>query len=448
LTRSVGEFGTKRAEGQDKLRRRILGFAHDPIFPHRRVLRERIRCKVLDGLEYFTFWKYDSAQMTSKQTPARARRKTRTERKFPARTFEDALKIPEAIQKYAAGQKVRRLTLFEKLNQEPDSAESRQLVTASGQYGLTKGGYHAEFLEVTPEGNEATSDAVSPAKKLRARFDLAIKKHAPFDFLYQKLSGNRMPAKEVLADYLSEAKVDQDEKAECIDTFILNLKFLGLLRTIGGSERVIPVDQAIEEQPATPVVRSTANGEAAALQSSTSAVDVRDGPQPSEDFAKICFYITPIGDDDSEQRRHADFLMAYIVEPAVKEFGLVVVRADKMGKPGMIGKQVIEHILNARLVIADLSFHNPNVFYELCLRHATRLPTVQVTRAVDKIPFDLNQYRTIPIETRDPYTLVPKIQTYTAEVANQVRRALQDAESGDNPISLYYPSAKLNLNGK
>jgi hypothetical protein len=140
--------------------------------------------------------------------------------------------------------------------------------------------------------------------------------------------------------------------------------------------------------------------------------------------------------------------MEYIIRPAVKEFGLEVVRADQMGKPGMIGKQVIEHILKARLVVVDLSFHNPNVFYELCLRHTTRLPTVQVKRAEDKIPFDLNQYRTISIETRDPYTLVPKLQTYTSEVANQVRRALEDSESGDNPISLYYPSAKLSWEEK
>jgi hypothetical protein len=140
--------------------------------------------------------------------------------------------------------------------------------------------------------------------------------------------------------------------------------------------------------------------------------------------------------------------MEFIIKPAVAEFGLTVVRADQMGKSGMIGKQVIEHILKARLVIADLSFHNPNVFYELCLRHATRLPTVQVKRTVDDLPFDLNQYRTISIETRDPYTLVPKIQTHISEVANQVRRALDDSESGDNPISLYYPSAKLTWDEK
>ena len=84
----------------------------------------------------------------------------------------------------------------------------------------------------------------------------------------------------------------------------------------------------------------------------------------------------------------------------------------------------------------------------LRLRHATRLPTVQIIRSIDKIPFDLNQYRTIQIETQNAYTLYPKLQTYAAQVANQVRRALEDTESGDNPISLYYPSAKLTWSDK
>ncbi len=373
--------------------------------------------------------------------------RTRKERKFPALTFGEALTIAEGIQKYAAGQKVRRLTLFEKLNREPDSVESRRLVTASGQYGLTKGGYQAEFLELTPEGNEATSDDVSPAKKLTARFNLAIEKHSPFEFLYGKIKGNKVPAKEVMSDYLSEANVEDDEKAECIDTFILNAKFLGLLRTIGGSERLVPIEQVIEEAP----LSAQAGGESSGLDSvlpPVPQISSGDKAELAEDFSKICFYITPIGKEDSEERRHADFLMEYIIKPAVKEFNLTVVRADQMGKPGMIGKQVIEHFLRSRLVIVDLSFHNPNVFYELCLRHVTRLPTVQVKRELDAIPFDVNQYRTIPIETRDPYTLVPKLQTYTAQVANQVRRALQDSESGDNPIPLYYPSARLSWDEK
>lgn len=373
----------------------------------------------------------------TKQIATKGARKTRTERKFPALTFEEALEIPEAIQKYAGGLKVRRLTLCEKLNKEPESLEARQLVTASGQYGLTKGGYKADFLELTPNGNEATSDTVTSAKKLTARFELAINKHAPFAFLYGQLNGNRLPAREVLSDRLSEVDVEDDQKAECIDKFILNAKFLGLLKTIGGSERIISIEHALEEAPSEPEKKSetTVSAQLATTDNGVAAA--------TEDLTKICFYITPIGEEDSEQRRHADFMMEYIIKPAVAEFGLTVVRADQMGKPGMIGKQVIGHILNARLVIVDLSFHNPNVFYELCLRHVTRLPTVQVKRTLDTIPFDLNQYRTISIETRDPYTLMPKIQTYTAEVANQVRRSLENAEYGDNPISLYYPSAKL-----
>ncbi len=380
----------------------------------------------------------------TKKAFAKKSRKSRKERKFPALTFQEVLVLAEAIQKYASGQKVRRLTLFEKLNREPDSVESRRLVTASGQYGLTKGGYQAEFLELTPDGNEATNDDTAPSKKLTARFNLAIKNHSPFNFLYEKIKSNKVPAKEVIADYLSEADVEEKEKAECIDTFTLNAKFLGLLRTIGGSERLVPIEQVIEEAPQSPQKQAEeSSGLSSVLSTLPNVVVNGDAPQSAEDFSKICFYISPIGKEDSEERRHADFLMEYIIKPAVKEFDLTVVRADQIGKPGMIGKQVIEHILKARLVIADLSFHNPNVFYELCLRHATRLPTVQVKRELDNIPFDVNQYRTIPIETRDPYTLVPKLQTYTAQVANQVRRALQDSESGDNPISLYYPSAKL-----
>lgn len=359
-------------------------------------------------------------------------------------TFEEALRLADAIQKYAAGQKVRRLTLFEKLDESPDSNQTRKMITASSQYGLTKGSYTAEYIELTTEGTEATAEDIALAKKLKARFSLAIERHSPFDFLYQKLKGNKLPAKEVLADLLSEANVEEDEKAECIDTFILNVTFLGLLRTIGGAERLVPVEQALEESP--PAVTQTKNPSTAGSTSlnTAAAPAVRVLPEPDGDFSAICFYITPIGDEISEQREHADFMMAYVIEPALKEFNLSVVRADLMGKPGMIGKQVVEHILKSRLVIADHSFHNPNVFYELCLRHTTRLPTVQIIRAADKIPFDLNQYRTIPIDIGSVYTLYPKLQTYTAQVANQVRRALEDSESGDNPISLYYPSAKLN----
>jgi hypothetical protein len=94
------------------------------------------------------------------------------------------------------------------------------------------------------------------------------------------------------------------------------------------------------------------------------------------------------------------------VEPALSTFRLKVVRADAIDTPGMITRQVMEYLIRSRLVIADLSFHNPNVFYELCLRHAVRLPIVQIIRHGDRIPFDVHQMRTVVIDNRDIYALV------------------------------------------
>lgn len=370
---------------------------------------------------------------------------TRSQRSFPAATFEEALLVADGFQKFAPGQpKVRKLTLFDKFGKSPDSGPSRQLITNSSKYGLTKGGYQAEFLEITPEGALATGDDVAPSAKLQARFRLAIENIEPFNLLYERCKGNKMPSKEFLADVLKEAALADDLVSECVDTFIINAKFLGLLRTIAGSERLITIEHALEEAGKLP----SAPGAASTSPLASEPASQKQEPQPPTGFETTCFYITPIGAESSEQRKHADFFMEYVIVPAMKEFSLDVVRADQIGKPGMIGKQVLEHILKSRLVIADLSFHNPNVFYELCLRHATRLPTVQVIRAAEGIPFDIEQYRTIKIDTRDLYSFLPKLQTYVSEVANQVRRALADADAVDNPISMFYPSVKLSWSDK
>jgi len=123
-----------------------------------------------------------------------------------------------------------------------------------------------------------------------------------------------------------------------------------------------------------------------------------------------------------------------------------VVRADKIDKPGIITRQIIDYILRSRIVIADLSFHNPNVFYELALRHMIRRPVVQIIRSGDRIPFDINQMRTIAIDTTDIHSLLPKVDVYRSEIATQVRRALDETEETDTPISLYYPTLAVSWN--
>lgn len=137
--------------------------------------------------------------------------------------------------------------------------------------------------------------------------------------------------------------------------------------------------------------------------------------------------------------------MGSLIEPALREFDLDVVRADAIGAAGMISSQIIEYLLRSRLAIADLSFHNPNAFYEMAIRHASRLPIVQICRKLDRLPFDVNQVRTVVIDTTDIYSLVPKLETYRSEIATQVRATLADGVGSSNPISTFFPGFSVTI---
>ena len=99
--------------------------------------------------------------------------------------------------------------------------------------------------------------------------------------------------------------------------------------------------------------------------------------------------------------------------------------------------------MRSRLAIVDLSHHNPNAFYEMAIRHACKLPVVQISRKADRLPFDVNQVRTVVIDTTDIYSLVPKLETYKSEIATQVRAALSDSHEASNPISVFFPGFQV-----
>jgi hypothetical protein len=105
----------------------------------------------------------------------------------------------------------------------------------------------------------------------------------------------------------------------------------------------------------------------------------------------------------------------------------------------MITGQVIDHLSRAKLVIADLSFGNPNVYYELALRHATRKAVVQIIRTSDRLPFDVGQFRTVTIDMTDIFTLVPQLDLHRQEITRQCRAALEDGPIAESPLSLFYP---------
>jgi hypothetical protein len=122
---------------------------------------------------------------------------------------------------------------------------------------------------------------------------------------------------------------------------------------------------------------------------------------------RTCFVVGPIGDEGSDTRGHADWLLDEIIAPVFSEHfkDFEVVRSDRISSPGMIDSQVINHVLDAELVIADLSAQNPNVFYELGLRHREQKPIIHMFLAGQELPFDVKPYRAIPFSLRHPKQL-------------------------------------------
>ena len=142
-----------------------------------------------------------------------------------------------------------------------------------------------------------------------------------------------------------------------------------------------------------------------------------------------CFVIAPIGDSGTEIRKYSDIVYRHIISPAIEPLGYEVMRADMISSPGIITNQIIEHILNSDLVIADLTGNNPNVMYELALRHSTKKPVIQITSKGENIPFDVANMRTIIVDIRD---------LSEVERAKESLRSLASAINTD-PSSNYSP---------
>ena len=138
---------------------------------------------------------------------------------------------------------------------------------------------------------------------------------------------------------------------------------------------------------------------------------------------EICFVIMPFGDwfDDYSTNVYA---------PAIKSAGLEPRRADDLYRPSAIINDIWSYTKKAKLIVADLTDKNPNVFYELGLAHACTKPAILLTESMEDVPFDLRALRVLEYDKNDP--------NWGATLEADLKKAIE--ETLDTPLSTVLPT--------
>lgn len=147
---------------------------------------------------------------------------------------------------------------------------------------------------------------------------------------------------------------------------------------------------------------------------------------------QMCFVISPIGKKESENFVLFKEVLDYLIKPAVNNSGykLHVLRADEIDKSGSIIREILYNIKNSFIVIADLTNQNPNVFYELGVRHSLNTRTILIAQDEKFIPFDLRDYRTIIYDM----STAKGIRQFEIKLKKYIKEIYENPLRPDNPV--------------
>lgn len=352
----------------------------------------------------------ESAKTTAKKTAKKRAKRAKTtavrEKSPPAKyarhAVDKALRIPRAILEQNAG---KECTVKE--------AAGFLGVGAAGPFTVeVASGIKYGFLDRPTPGKIALTERAKrvlrpqqPGDELRGLQE-AVTSAPVFSEVYGHYRGENLPD----AQFLQNALVDKfnvpaDKIQEFLDIFLASLRTAQLLGDHDGKSRVVDISSAGGET----------GGDSPTLRKLEKTVKV--------DAADTCFVMMPF----------ASPLGGYyesIYKPAIEKAGLHPVRADaEIFGAGKIMDQVWTGIRRAKVLVAELTSRNPNVFYELGLAHALQKPVVLVSSNEDDVPFDLKHIRVIYYDMTDPFWG----QKLLSKVAENILSAIKNPEEAILP---------------
>lgn len=316
---------------------------------------------------------------------------------FPKNTLEESIAVAKAIEDKHGGNPIPAELLAKAVGFNfAKDWRFKSLLRSANLYGLVAGSGATAIVSL----GEIGRDVVAPGSPQDRRDALLRAFQNVDDFrLVEEFYGNkRIPEDEYFLNTLTRNfSIPRDR----VDTFAeLFRKNISFLRTFNAQTEA-DVDQG-ERTPISPPAA------AANIHPSKREVRVRE-------FLDTCFVMMPFGG-------WFDRYYQEIYVPAIKEVGLEPVRADELFSTGSVVEQIWEEIEKSKVLLADLTGKNANVFYELGLAHAARKPVVFTSAVVEDVPFDLRHLRVIIYEVREP-EWSSKLR---ASITNYLRNTIKD----------------------
>lgn len=130
---------------------------------------------------------------------------------------------------------------------------------------------------------------------------------------------------------------------------------------------------------------------------------------------KRCFVIMPFSDPEGYAKGHFRKIYEQIIKPAIENAGYVAYRVDENGVSDLITTKIFQAILDCEMAICDLSSRNPNVLYELGIRHAFDKPVVLINDDKTERIFDIQGISTIEYRRERLYDEVIEDQKKISE---------------------------------
>jgi hypothetical protein len=288
---------------------------------------------------------------------------TKPKRPFPRRTLKEALVIPTKIKELNGGNPWTPDQLAKAVGKGARTNDFYYLTTASRDYGLTEGHSRVDSVSIATLGSEilyAANPEVEAARKRDAFLQVDI-----FRSVLEHYNGSKLPEMKYLGNTLErEFGLPPQFHEEFSQLFRENCDFLDI------SEGAAP-SQSPDTQPvASPTVVVGESG--------------RTGKKLK------AFVIMPFTEKNPDRPKgFFSEVLRSLITPAGVDAGFQVETASKQGSD-LIQSTIINELLEADLVVADLTDHNPNVLFELGVRMAEDRP-VALIRATGTGPiFDVD----------------------------------------------------------